>query len=159
MTRATGLLSAGALTFMSASALMAQTVIIKGPALPPPPSVVIHVPPPPVVVVPAPTVTVDVVPDSYVWDSREYVGVVGAQFVFLGPGNVWLPMPHERIEFFHDWEKHHQDWREHCIVNERYRTDAHGKVHPWKGHHQDQGQDHDSDHHDHGHDNGHHKHD
>ena len=145
LTCATGLLSVAALTMISAPALMAQTIIIHPPMPPPPPVVVVPPPPPRVIVVPPPpVVTVDVVPDYYVWDGDEYVGVVGDQYVCLGPGDVWLPMPRERIVFFHDWESHHHDWREHAIENERYRSDSHGKVHPWKEHHQD----HDSGHHD-----------
>src|SRR5260221_77658 len=58
------------------------------------PSVIIQVgvpPPPPVVVAPAPGITVEVgVPDYYAWDGYEFVGVVGSQYCYLSPGNVWL---------------------------------------------------------------------
>jgi len=137
--RATGILGVATMTFVSASALQAQTVIIRPPVPPPPPLVV---PPPPPV--PAATVSVEAVPESYVWDGQEYVGVIGDQYYYLGPGDVWMPMSHERYEYFHDWEHHHHDWREHAIENERYRIDSHGKVHPLKEHHHHH--DHDYDH-------------
>ena len=56
------------------------------------PIVTIQVPVPAVTVqVPAPAVTVETtVPDTYVWDGVEYVGVVGTQYYYLGDGNVWL---------------------------------------------------------------------
>jgi hypothetical protein len=153
VTCATAILSVASWACVSVPNLMAQTVIIHPPA---PPVVVIHPPvppPPPVVVVSPPAVTVDVVPDSYVWDGQEYVGVVGDTYVYLGPHDVWLPMPQARIAFFHDWEGHHRDWREHAVENERYRLDAHGKTHPWKDNHVEH--DHAADHdrgHDHDHD-------
>ena len=127
------------LTFVSAPSLVAQTIVVH------PPSVSVQTPPPPPV---APGVSVEIgVPDNYVWDGQEYVGVIGDQYYYLAPGDVWMPMPQARIVFFHDWETHHHDWREHAIVNEKYRYDAHHKEHPYKGH-----QDHDSDHHDRDHD-------
>lgn len=151
LTCATCVFGVATLTMITAPSLMAQTVIVR------PPSVTIQVPappPPPVVVAP---VEVDVVPDYYVWDGVEYVGVVGSTYVYLGPHHVWLPLPGPRLVFFHDWERSHHDWREHATENERYRLDAHGHEHPWKGHdkdHHDAGHhdSHDGDHHDHGHD-------
>jgi hypothetical protein len=99
-------------------------------------------PPPPVVVVPAPApaVTVSVVPDSYVWDGTEYVGVVGDQYYYLGAGDVWLPMDQPHLARFHVWVGGHADWRTHAIVNEKYRYDAHHNYAPYH---------HDDDHHDH----------
>jgi hypothetical protein len=83
--------------------------------------------PAPVVTVPAPAVTVDVgVPDTYVWDGVEYVGVIGGQYYYLGSGNVWLAFDADRAARFHDWERVHADWRDHAIRNELYRHDAHG---------------------------------
>jgi hypothetical protein len=77
--------------------------------------------------VPAPAVTVEAaVPDSYVWDGTEFVGVVGDQYYYLGAGNVWLPFDSVRVARFHDWEKVHADWRTHVTRNELYRHDAHG---------------------------------
>jgi hypothetical protein len=78
--------------------------------------------------VPAPAVSVNVgvVPDTYVWDGDEYVGVVGSQYYYLGPGNVWLVMDTPRLARFHDWERGHADWHSRAIENVRFRTDAHG---------------------------------
>jgi hypothetical protein len=98
-------------------------------------------PPPPVVVVsapaPAPVVTVAVVPDTYVWDGTEYVGLVGDQYYYLGPGNVWMVMDAPRLARFHVWVGAHADWRTHAIVNEQYRYDAHHNYAPYKGDHHD----------------------
>jgi hypothetical protein len=93
-----------------------------------PPIVTIQVPAPVVTVqVPAPAVTVEAtVPDTYVWDGVEYVGVVGSQYYYLGPDHIWLPFDAVRVARFHDWERVHADWRTHVIRNELYRHDAHG---------------------------------
>jgi len=82
--------------------------------------------PAPVVSVQTPAVTVQVVPDSYVWDGTEYVGVVGSTYFYLGPGDVWLTLDGPRLARFHDWEGAHRDWRDHAIRNEKYRHDAKG---------------------------------
>jgi hypothetical protein len=83
--------------------------------------------PAPVVTVPAPAVTVDVgVPDTYVWDGVEYVGVIGGQYYYLGSGNVWIVAEPWRIDRFHGWERGHPDWRGHAVRNDRYRNDSHG---------------------------------
>ena len=110
--------------------------------------------PAPVVVVPAPTVTVQAVPDSYVWDGTEYVGVVGSQYYYLGPGNVWLTLDGPRVTRFHEWERGHADWRAHAIRNDRFRHDAHGHEVPFHGGH-DSRDAHDSHGNDHGHDDHH----
>ena len=113
-----------------------------------PPSVVVTAPvpaPPPVVVAP----TVEVVPDTYTWDGDEYVGVVGDQYYYLGPGNAWVVMDAPRLARFHGWEHDHADWRDHAIRNVKYRNHApdHGPEHVQPAH-----DDHpDNDHHDHGH--------
>jgi hypothetical protein len=99
-----------------------------------PPVVTVQVPAPVVTVqVPAPpVVTVEIgVPDAYVWDGVEFIGVVGTQYYYLGPGNVWLVCEPFRIERFHDWEKGHADWRAHATRNELYRHDAHGHEMPF----------------------------
>jgi len=84
-----------------------------------------------VVVAPPPVaVEVDVVPDDYVWDGYEYVGIVGGQYYYLGPGNVWLVCDSIRLERFHGWEKGHPDWRTHAVRNDRYRNDSHGHYQP-----------------------------
>ncbi len=82
--------------------------------------------PAPVVTVPAPAVIVEAVPDTYVWDGVEFVGVVGGAYFYLGPGNVWLPFDSVRVARFHEWERVHADWRDHAIRNELYRRDVHG---------------------------------
>jgi hypothetical protein len=88
------------------------------------PQPMVVVAPPPVEVAPA------MVPDSYVWDGYEYVGLVGDQYYYLGPGNVWLFCEPFRLERFHGWERGHADWRNHAIRNDRYRTDRNGHVQP-----------------------------
>jgi hypothetical protein len=104
--------------------------------------------PAPAVVVPAPAVTVEAVPDNYVWDGSEYVGVVGSQYYYLGPNNVWLTLDGPRVARFHTWETAHADWRLHAIRNERYRHDAHGHDVPFHDAHDGDGGAH-------GHDGGH----
>jgi hypothetical protein len=74
---------------------------------------------PPVVDVAPPVAEVTVgVPDSYVWDGYEYVGVVGGQYMYLGPGDVWLACEPFRLERFHGWERGHPDWRRSAFRNE-----------------------------------------
>ena len=97
-------------------------------ASPPP----VYVTPPPVYVAPAPpapAVTIEV-PDDYVWDGYEYVGVVGSQYYYLGAGGVWIVADPFRVNRFHDWERVHPDWHAHAIRNDRYRMDAHGHYQP-----------------------------
>lgn len=82
---------------------------------------------PPLVVAPAPPPNVSgpvpvAVPASYVWDGSEYVGIVGGQYYYLGPGNVWLAMRPARLHRFLAWEQNHPDWRAHAIRNIRYRN-------------------------------------
>lgn len=121
LTLATAILSVATLTSKAG-----PPVIVVAP--PPPPVVVA---PPPPVVVPAPGITVTIgVPDTYVWDGYEYVGVVNGQYYYLGPGNAWMVMPPDRLVRFHDWERGHSDWRDHAIHNELYRRDAQGHDHP-----------------------------
>ena len=86
-----------------------------------------------VVVAPAPVYVAPqpmMVPDSYAWDGYEYVGLVGDQYYYLGPGNVWLFCEPFRLDRFHGWERGHADWRDHAIRNDRYRTDRNGHVQP-----------------------------
>jgi len=93
-----------------------------------PPSVTFAAPPPIVAVdvAPAPGVFV---PETYVWDGFEFVGVVGADYVYLGPGGVWLRCEPWRLGRFHGWERGHADWRGHAIRNEHYRGSiGHGPV-------------------------------
>ena len=137
LTGAAGVFAVAALTFMSAPTLRAQTVIVQPPA---PPPVVVPAPAPPGV-----SVSIGV-PDDYVWDGQEYVGTIGGQYYYLGPGNVWMPLPQDRVVFFNDWERHHHDWRERAIINENYRIDSHGKIHPYKGDHHHHDHEYDRDH-------------
>jgi len=95
------------------------------------PPVVAVAPPPPVVVAPP----VVAVPDDYVWDGYEYVGLVGDQYFYLGPGNVWLVCDPFRLDRFHGWEHGHPDWRAHAIRNDRFRRDAHGHEQPRRNDH------------------------
>ena len=92
--------------------------------------------PAPVVAVPAPAVTVQTVPDSYVWDGTEFVGVVGTQYYYLGPDHVWLALDAPRLARFHGWERDHADWRTHAIRNTRYRRDAKGHDVPFRDNHE-----------------------
>ena len=92
----------------------------------------VYVAPQPMVVVGPPMVEVApmMVPDSYAWDGYEYVGLVGDQYYYLGPGNVWLFCEPFRLDRFHGWERGHADWRDHAVRNDRYRTDRNGHVQP-----------------------------
>jgi hypothetical protein len=78
-----------------------------------------------VVVSPPAPVVVTSVPDSYVWDGNEDVGVVGDQYYYLGPGNVWMVMDAPRLHRFQGWEKGHADWRTHATHNVSYRNMGH----------------------------------
>lgn len=83
------------------------------------------------VVAPPVEVTVEAtVPDDYVWDGYEYVGVVGDQYYYLGSGNVWIVCDPVRIARFHDYVRVHPDWHVHATVNVQYRNDAHGHYQP-----------------------------
>lgn len=117
---AIGIASVAALPLMAGPVVTVQV---------PAPVVTVQVPPPPVV-------TVEVgVPDYYVWDGVEFVGVVGAQYYYLGPGNVWIVCDPVRLDRFHVWEKAHVDWRDHAVHNELYRHDAHGHEVPLRDDH------------------------
>jgi hypothetical protein len=84
------------------------------------PSVTVVVPAPP-----PPAVTVSIgVPDFYVWDGVEFVGLIGTQYVYLGPGDVWIAMDAPRLVRFHEWETAHADWRSHATANVKYRGNA-----------------------------------
>ena len=80
----------------------------------------------------APVVAVDaepvLVPDTYVWDGYENVGMVGGAYFYLGPGNVWLACDGYRMDRFHGWAGGHPGWEGHGIRNDRYRTDHYGHV-------------------------------
>ncbi len=73
---------------------------------------------PPVVDVAPPVAEVTVgVPDSYVWDGYEYVGVVGGSYMYLGPGGTWLVCDDVRLGRFHGWERGHPEWRRAAVRN------------------------------------------
>jgi hypothetical protein len=76
---------------------------------------------PPAVVV-SPPVVVGPVPDFYVWDGDEYVGVVGSQYYYLGPGNIWMVMDPPRLHRFQTWERGNPNWRSHATRNTHYRN-------------------------------------
>jgi hypothetical protein len=115
---------------------MTALVLMSGCVVRPYGGVVVETPaPPPVAVVE--------VPDDYVWDGYEYVGLVGGVYFYLGPGNVWFRCEPWRLQRFHGWERYHPDWHNHAIHNDRYRRDAQGHEHPWHGGH---GHDHDDEH-------------
>ena len=76
------------------------------------PGVIVSAPPPPMAV-----------PDRYVWDGRNYVGVVGNQYYYLGPGNAWLIMDNPaNFNHFRAWERAHPNWRRNAVRNTRYRN-------------------------------------
>jgi hypothetical protein len=73
---------------------------------------------PPVVAISPPEAVVTVgVPESYVWDGVEYVGFVGGQYMYLGPGGGWLVCDAGRLDRFHGWERGHPDWRRTATRN------------------------------------------
>jgi hypothetical protein len=88
-----------------------------------------------VVAAPPLVVDADVIPDDYVWDGYEYVGVVGGQYYYLGPGNVWLVCEPWRLDRFHAWVGIHPDWHGHAVRNDHYRYDRHGHYRPWHDNH------------------------
>lgn len=88
------------------------------------PTPVVYAAPPPVEAAPV------MIPDDYTWDGYEYVGLVGGQYFYLGPGNLWLVCDPFRLDRFHGWERGHADWRIHAIRNDHYRTDRNGHVQP-----------------------------
>jgi hypothetical protein len=107
--------------------IAAAIACVAGPSLIiTPPTVVISAPPP-VVVAPTPVVA----PDYYAWDGYEYVGVVGDQYYYLGPGNAWVVMDPVRLQRFHAWSGSHPDWRTHATHNVLYRNmDRHDAPQP-----------------------------
>ena len=68
--------------------------------------------------------------DFYVWDGYEYVGG-GGQYMYWGPGGVWLACDPFRLERFHGWERGHPDWRQSAFGNERRY--ARGRAPAWRG--------------------------
>ena len=124
-------LAAGGLILMAGCVVEPGRVYVRPAVFVPPPPVVIA-PPPPVYVAPPPVVVAEpvMVPESYVWDGYEYVGVVGDRYLYLGPGNIWIGFEPWRLERFHGWERGHADWRGRAIRNDRFRRDHEGHEHP-----------------------------
>jgi hypothetical protein len=82
---------------------------------------------PPVVDVSPPVAEVTVgVPDAYVWDGVEYVGMVGGTYYYLGAGGAWVVCDPVVLGRFHGWERGHPDWRAHAIRN--YGPNARGRT-------------------------------
>jgi hypothetical protein len=106
------LATAGVVCGMALPSAAGPNVIITPPA---PPTVVITAPAPP------PPTTVMVVPDTYIWDGDEYVGVVGDQYYYLGPNSIWIVMDPVRLHRFQGYMHDHPDWRGHMVKNEKYR--------------------------------------
>ena len=69
-------------------------------------------------------------PATYVYDGTEYVGMVGSQYYYLAPGNVWLPVDTTRLHRFQSWQMGHPDWRNHATRNVRYRNMGHMNPQP-----------------------------
>ncbi len=82
--------------------------------------------PSPVYVAPPQAVVTVGVPESYVWDGVEYVGVMGDQYMYLGPGGVWLVCDPVRLGRFHGWEGDHREWRRTAVRN--VGRDARGRA-------------------------------
>ena len=70
------------------------------------------------------------IPDYYVWDGYEYVGVVGTQYCYLAPGLFWVTCEPWREHRFHDWEHRNPRWRDHAVRNDRFRHGPDGRFHP-----------------------------
>ena len=86
-----------------------------------------YVPPTVSVSVPEPVVEVGV-PPAYVWDGAEYVGFVGGQYMYLGPGGGWLVCDGFRLDRFHGWERGHPDWRRTAVRNEGRNARGRGRA-------------------------------
>jgi hypothetical protein len=141
----------GLSTFTALAVLAAPPIVVVSPPVITVPAPVV-VAPAPVITTPVPAATVvSTVPDAYTWDGTEYVGVIGTQYYYLGPDQVWLPLDTVRWARFNDWQRVHTDWRTHAIRNELYRRDAHGHTFPLNDGHaddvnHDNSHDHDRDH-------------
>ena len=78
---------------------------------------------------------VEFIPETYVWDGFEYVGVVGGEYVYLGPTGVWFRCEPWRLGRFHGWERGHGDWHSHAVRNEHYRGHSGPQGHGPQGGH------------------------
>ncbi|HTV41986.1 MAG TPA: hypothetical protein VMF08_15490 [Candidatus Sulfotelmatobacter sp.] len=61
-------------------------------------------------------------PATYVWDGNEFVGMIGNQYYYLGPGNNWVIMDPVRMNRFRGWTRAHPGWRDRQIRNTRFRN-------------------------------------
>ena len=97
------------------------------------PTVIITAPPPPTVVItapaPPPVTPVVVVPDTYIYDGDEYVGVVGDQYYYWGPNSTWIVLDPVRLHRFQGYMHDHPDWHTHMVRNERFRGAEHVPAH------------------------------
>jgi len=121
---------AAGLVFVSGCVVEPNGRLAFAPVIIAAPQPVYYAPAQPVYYAPQPVVAQVMIPDSYVWDGYEYVGVVGDQYYYLGPDNFWLVCDPFRLGRFHGWEGGHADWRGHAIRNDRFRSDRAGHVHP-----------------------------
>ena len=103
---------------------LAALALLSGCAVRPYGGLVVESPRPPAVQVAV------AVPDDYFWDGYEYVGFVGGQYYYLGPGNLWLLCEPFRVARFHEWERVHPDWHARAIHNDRYRRGAYRHAPP-----------------------------
>ena len=60
------------------------------------------------------------VPNSYVWDGYEYVGLCGGQYMYYNAG-AWLVCDPVMLGRFHGWERYHPMWRRDAIAYHRGR--------------------------------------
>ncbi len=70
------------------------------------------------------------IPDYYVWDGYEYVGVYDGGYFYLGPGENWMAFDAFRLNRFRLWCAAHPDWRRHAVPNNHHRKGRDGHVHP-----------------------------
>jgi hypothetical protein len=68
-------------------------------------------------------------PETYIWDGFEYIGIVGDQYVYLAPGNVWMIAEPYRMSRINRYRDSHPDWREHSTRNTHFRDEHIGSDH------------------------------
>jgi hypothetical protein len=93
--------------------LTVMAVAVSGCYTAPPSVAVQSYPAPAVAPVPVPT-TVTYVPDYYVWDGYEYVGVRGGEYMYWR-GNTWIAADPVIVGRFHGWERYHPGWRRNAL--------------------------------------------
>ena len=75
-------------------------------------------------------------PDVSLLTLTEYVGIVGGQYYYLGPGNVWIVCDPVRLHRFQGYMHDHPDWHNHMTHNVKYRNMPHGHPAPTPMHDQ-----------------------